>query len=118
LSAFDVDHLTPEALLWQSGYLTFTGTRRIGARLEYTLGYPNLDVETALNDSPAKALIGQPGQVSELASRLYDGLVSGDFNALRAHVEALFAAIPQQWHDDHPIARYEGFYASVFYSHF
>ncbi len=117
LSAFDVDHLTPEALLWQSGYLTFTGTRRTGARLEYTLGYPNLEVETALNDSLAKTLIGQPGQASELASRLYDVLVSGDFSALRAHVEALFAAIPHQWHDGHPIARYEGFYASVFYSH-
>jgi len=117
LSAFDVDHLTPEALLWQSGYLTFTGSRRIGARLEYTLGYPNLEVETALNDSLAKALIGHAGQASELASRLYDVLVSGDFDALRAHVESLFAAIPHHWHDGHPIARYEGFYASVFYSH-
>jgi hypothetical protein len=117
LSAFDVDHLAPEALLWQSGYLTFTGSRRIGARLEYTLGYPNLEVETALNDSLAKALIGRPGHASELASRLYDVLLSGDFSALRAHIEALFAAIPHQWHDGHPIARYEGFYASVFYSH-
>jgi hypothetical protein len=62
-------------------------------------------------------MIGQPGQASELASRLYDVLLSGDFSALRAHVEALFAAIPHQWHVGHPIARYEGFYASVFYSH-
>ncbi|QVL49752.1 MAG: hypothetical protein KFB96_04445 [Thiocapsa sp.] len=41
-----------------------------GARLEYTLGYPNLEVESALNDSLVKALVGQPGQVSEPASRL------------------------------------------------
>ena len=65
LSAFDVDHLAPEALLWQTGYLTFAGSRRLGARLEYTLGYPNREVESALNDSLAKALIGQPGQTSE-----------------------------------------------------
>ena len=117
LSAFDVDHIAPEALLWQTGYLTFTGSRRLGARLEYTLGYPNLEVEAALNDSLAKAMIGEPGQASELASRLYDVLVSGDFAALRAHVQALFDAIPHQWHDNNPIARYEGFYASVFYSH-
>jgi hypothetical protein len=32
-------------------------------------------------------------------------------------VQALFAAIPHHWHDNNPIARYEGFYASVFYSH-
>lgn len=38
-----------EALLWQSGYLTLTGSRRIGARLEHSLGYPNLEVESALN---------------------------------------------------------------------
>jgi hypothetical protein len=117
LSAFDVDHLAPEALLWQTGYLTFTGSRRIGARLEYTLGYPNLEVEMALNDSLAKAFVGQPGRASELASGLYDVLVAGDFAALRTHLASLFAAIPHQWHDGHPLARYEGFYASVFYSH-
>ncbi|WP_440870584.1 PD-(D/E)XK nuclease domain-containing protein [Thiocystis violacea] len=117
LSAFDVDHLAPEARLWQTGYLTFTGSRQIGARREYTLGYPNLEVESALNDSLAKALIGEPGQVSELTSRLYDLLVAGDFDALRLHVESFFAAIPHQWHTANPIAHYEGYYASVFYSH-
>ena len=117
LSAFDVDHLAPEALLWQTGYLTFTGSRQIGARREYSLGYPNLEVSAALNDSLAKALIGQPGQASELASRLYDILVAADLQALRRHIVSLFAAIPHQWHDGNPIARFEGFYASVFYSH-
>jgi hypothetical protein len=117
LSAFDVDHLAPEALLWQTGYLTFTGSRQIGARREYSLGYPNLEVRTALNDSLAKALIGRPGQASELASRLYDILIAGDFGALRQHIVSLFAAIPHQWHDGNAIARYEGFYCSVFYSH-
>jgi len=117
LSAFDVDHLATEALLWQTGYLTFTGARRIGARLEYTLGYPNLEVESALNDSLIKALIGQPGRASELTSRLYDLLAAADFDGLRAHLDSLFAAIPYQWHTGNPIARYEGYYASVFYSH-
>ena len=117
LSAFDVDHLAPEALLWQTGYLTFTGSRQIGARWEYSLGYPNLEVSAALNDSLAKAFIGQPGQASELASRLYDILVVADVEALRQHIASLFAAIPHQWHDTNPIARYEGYYASVFYSH-
>ncbi|WP_020504169.1 ATP-binding protein [Lamprocystis purpurea] len=117
LSAFDVDHLATEALLWQTGYLTFTGTRQLGARREYTLGYPNLEVESALNDSLVKALIGHPGQASELASRLYDLLAAADFAGLRAHVDSLFAAIPYQWHTGNPIARYEGYYASVFYSH-
>ncbi|MEA3640859.1 MAG: ATP-binding protein [Lamprobacter sp.] len=118
LSAFDVDHLATEALLWQTGYLTFTGARQIGARWEYRLSYPNLEVSAALNDSLSKALIGDPGQASELTSRLYDILLAGDLQALRQHVESLFAAIPHAWHDNNPIARYEGYYASVFYSHF
>ena len=117
LSAFDVEHLGTEALLWQTGYLTFSGSRQLGGRLEYSLGYPNLEVATALNDRLAKALIGAPGQASELASRLLDILLAADVDALREHVTALFDAIPHQWHDNNPIARYEGFYASVFYSH-
>ncbi len=117
LSAFDVDHLAPEALLWQTGYLTFTGSRRIGARLEYSLGYPNLEVESALNDALLKGLMGDPMQAERAVSRLYDILVAADLDALRQHIVSLFAAIPHQWHDGNPIDRYEGFYASVFYSH-
>jgi len=117
LSAFDVEHIAPEALLWQTGYLTFHGSRRTGARIEHTLGYPNLEVQTALNDALLKGLMGDPMAAERAQSRLYDTLVGGDFAALRAHVQALFEAIPHHWHDNNPIARYEGFYASVFYSH-
>ena len=117
LSAFDVDHLAPEALLWQTGYLTFHGSRRTGARTEYTLGYPNLEVQTSLNDALLKGLLGDPSAAERAQSRLYDVLVAADLEALRAHVKALFDAIPHHWHDNNPIARYEGYYASVFYSH-
>src|SRR5690606_21434033 len=77
----------------------------------------NLEVETALNDALLKALLGDPMQAERAVSRLYDVLVSGNFAALRAHLVSLFAAIPHQWHTGNPIARYEGYYASVFYSH-
>ena len=51
-------------------------------------------------------------------SRLYDRLLARDFAGLEAHFQALFASIPHDWHRHNPIARYEGYYASVFYSHF
>ena len=117
ISTFDVQDMSSEALLWQTGYLTFTGSRRMGARWEYQLGYPNLEVESALNDALLKGLMGDAMQAERAVSRLYDVLVAGDFEALRRHIASLFAAIPHQWHDTHPIARYEGYYASVFYSH-
>jgi hypothetical protein len=117
ISTFDVQNMPSEALLWQTGYLTFTGARQLGARREYRLGYPNLEVESALNDALLKGLMGDPMQAERAISRLYDVLVAADFDALRQHVDSLFAAIPHQWLDGNPIARYEGYYASVFYSH-
>ena len=35
----------------------------------------------------------------------------------RAHFESLFASIPQDGYRNNPVAQYEGYYASVFYSH-
>jgi len=112
-----VQNMPSEALLWQTGYLTFTGSRQIGARWEYSLGYPNLEVETALNDALLKGLMGDAMQAERAVSRLYDVLVAADFGALRQHLSSLFAAIPTDWYRNNPIAQYEGYYASVFYSH-
>ena len=117
ISTFDVQNMPSEALLWQTGYLTFTGSRQIGARWEYSLGYPNLEVETALNDALLKGLMGDAMQAERAVSRLYDVLVAADLEALRQHLVSLFAAIPHHWHDGNDLARFEGFYASVFYSH-
>ncbi|MFB1486201.1 MULTISPECIES: AAA family ATPase [unclassified Thiocapsa] len=69
------------------------------------------------NDALLKGLMGDPMQADRAVSRLYDVLVAGDFAALRAHLESLFASIPYPWHTGNPIARFEGYYASVFYSH-
>jgi len=117
LNSFDVDGMSTEALLWQTGYLTFRGQRRIGARIEYTLGYPNMEVESALNDALVKALVGAPSAAGRAISRLYDVLHAGDLAGLRTHIDSLYAAIPHDWYRNNPIAQYEGYWASVFYSH-
>jgi hypothetical protein len=117
LNSFDVEGMTTEALLWQTGYLTFRSQRRIGARIEYTLGYPNLEVESALNDALVKALVGAPSAAGRAISRLYDVLHAGDLASLRTHLDSLYAAIPHDWYRNNPIAQYEGYWASVFYSH-
>jgi len=118
LSTFDVDQMSSEALLWQTGYLTFRGQRQTGARIEYTLAEPNLEVRSALHDALLKRLLGE-GMLAERAeSRLYDRLSTNDFPGLQAHFQQLFACIPHDWYRNNPIAQYEGYYASVFYSHF
>jgi hypothetical protein len=117
LSAFDVEHIGTEAILWQTGYLTIKSQRRTGARIEYQLGYPNLEVASAFNDVLFKTLWVDPGQASRRSSRLFDLLVALDFAALKDHFQALFASIPADWYRANPVLHYEGYWASVFYSH-
>ena len=50
LSAFDVDHIATEALLFQTGYLTIARPEPRGNRTYYRLGYPNLEVRQSLNE--------------------------------------------------------------------
>ncbi|MBW7657254.1 ATP-binding protein [Hydrogenophilus thermoluteolus] len=117
LSAFDVDTMAPEALLWQTGYLTFHGQRRIGARIEYELGYPNLEVAYSLNDALLKGLMGDPSLAERATLSAYEALVRGEIDGLRQHLERLYASIPHDWYRKNPITHYEGYWASVFYSH-
>jgi hypothetical protein len=118
LSAFDVDKILPEALLWQTGYLTFSGTnRQAGGRLHYGLTYPNLEVQAALNDHLFKAFVQDEREAENAESRLWQLLKTSDLSGLKQHLSALFASIPYNWHVQNDMARFEGYYASVFYSH-
>ena len=117
LSSFDIDSMVPEALLWQTGYLTFQDVRQSpSGRRVYQLGYPNSEVEAALNESLLQAW-GPPPQPAFIArSRLDQALYDHDLPAVRDSLHALFASIPHDWYRKNPLAQYEGHYASVFYS--
>ena len=119
LSAFDVERIEPEALLFQAGYLTvLERTQPIPGQWVYTLGYPNREVETSLNAALLGGL-GAPERTSfEVRLKLIDLLKAGNLAGLKALFQAFFASIPHQWYTSNPIAQYEGFYASVFYSYF
>ncbi|WP_444677476.1 PD-(D/E)XK nuclease domain-containing protein [Halomonas sp. E19] len=117
LGRFDVDDIATEALLFQTGYLTVKKVEEpmLGYRL-YTLGFPNQEVETSLN----LALLPVLGMESATRERktLFTHLCAHDLAGLEAHLKALYAGLPHDWYHNNPIARYEGHYASVFYSHF
>ena len=118
LSAFDVDDIATEALLFQTGYLTIRGEERRGGKTYYRLGYPNREVRQSLNENLLRHLLGRPPSLTEHTARLYDLLLANDFAGLESLFRALFASIPYEWHTKNEIARYEGYYASVFYSCF
>jgi hypothetical protein len=82
---------------------------------DWSVRYPVIRLSFA--EGVLKGLMGDPSNAERARSRLYDVLLAADPEALRAHVKALFDAIPHHWHDNNPIAHYEGYDASVFYSH-
>ncbi len=119
LGRFDVDDMTTEGLLFQTGYTTIKSMQEpmLGYRL-YTLGFPNREVESSLNDIllPVLGIGHSEAQTHQLA--LLEALQQHDLTALEAHLKALYAGLPHDWYRNNPIAQYEGHYASVFYSHF
>ena len=118
LSTFDVDNIPPEALMFQAGYLTIDHVWRIPGRMEVTLKYPNLEVQASLNDSLLQYLVGNPSTPGPHIGRLYRLLQAQDFTGLKTLFLAFFASIPHDWYRNSPIAQFEGYWASIFYSHF
>ena len=118
LSAFDVGAIGTEALLFQTGYLTIRGEERRGARTSYRLGYPNREVRLGLNESLLRHWVRNDAARMRNTDRLYDLLKENDLPGLEALFRSFFASIPYEWYTNNDIANFEGFYASVFYSHF
>ena len=118
LSSFDVDEMATEALLFQTGYLTIQAEEDLGGEPFYRLGYPNREVRQSLNRSLLRYLVKDASRQAANSVRLYRLLEANDFAGLELLFRALFASIPYEWYTNNDIARYEGYYASVFYSYF
>ena len=118
LSTFDVDDIATEALLFQTGYLTIIDAKDRGGRWFYRLGYPNREVRQSLNESLLRYLVQDATRQTANSGQLYDLLEANDFDGLQTLFHAFFASIPYEWYTNNDIARYEGYYASVFYSYF
>ena len=116
LSVFDVEEMEPAALLFQTGYLTIRDVEDDDGEPLYRLGYPNREVRQSLNRHLLRAL-GAAGQAAD-RGRLRRLLAARDFAGLEALFRAFFAGIPYEWHTRNDIARYEGYYATVFYAWF
>ena len=136
LSKFDVEDMATEALLFQTGYLTIRGVEEdIDGTPLYRLGYPNHEVRRGLNESLLSTLAPSASRRTGDGSRLGRLLETKDFAGVEALLMAFFASIPYEWHTnndipyeamasghrwvtDNDIARYEGYWASVFYAWF
>ena len=90
LSTFDVDTMAPEALLFQTGYLTIAAEEKDADGVpEYRLGYPNREVRRGLNRGLLDALAPNWRSASGIALRRT--LAAEDWNGLEALFRKLLA---------------------------
>ena len=118
LSAFDVERISVEALLFRTGYLTITGEERRNGRPHYRLGYPNLEVRQSLGEVLLEALLPETAREKAEDLPLRERMAANDLAGVGALFRGVFAAIPHQWYMNGPLAAYEGHYASVIHSCF
>lgn len=118
LSKFDVDSISFEALLFQTGYLTIERKEQLRHRTAYRLTFPNREVRQGFNRTLLDYITGDESQQLRDEVRLYDLLEADDVDGMRDLFHALYASIPFEWYTNNNIANYEGFYAAVLYSHF
>ncbi len=117
LSTFDVDDISTEALLFQTGYLTIADEELDDDALLYRLDYPNYEVKLSLNRRLLRAMVPDVAVAAE-SRELRRLLRTNDFAGLERQFRAFLASIPNEWYANTGMAGYEAHYASVFYSHF
>ena len=118
LSAFDVDEIATEALLFQTGYLTIQERSNVGGETVYRLVFPNREVRQSLNRNLLRHLSGRTPRQGANSIRLHELLCANDFDGLKELFHAFYASIPHQWYTNNDIAHFEGYYAAVFYAYF
>ena len=71
LSQFDVGAIAPEALLFQTGYLTVLERLEQAGSARYRLGYPNREVRQSLNRDLLGGVlgVGKEGERESQAAR-------------------------------------------------
>ncbi len=112
VSGFDVNNIELETLLLQTGYMTVKDKYIQGGKIIFKLGYPNFEVRSSLtnfilNQLAKKAVHGEQ-------NALYKAIEQGNMGNLRDVFYSFFASIPNDWYRKNTLAKYEGYYGSIF----
>lgn len=119
-NSFDIDNLTIETLLLQSGYLTVTEIVKnpFTSGFDYKINYPNHEVRQSLNSALIHYLAPDKGMISTLNIRLRQALLNKDFVKLAEALSSFLAGVPYNWYSgkDNTMHNYEGYYCVILYS--
>lgn len=109
IDSYNIEELELIPLLFQTGYLTIKGYDK--ESMEYTLGYPNHEVETAfLTHLIDKFSSLQRGFSKSYLWQMIRALESHDIDLFFARLQILFANIKYDLH-----LKYEKYYQIIFY---
>ncbi len=118
LDAFDIESITLETVMFQSGYLTIKEIVRKRLRSEYILTFPNLETKISFNDYLLTFLVKNTVIKNEIQSMLIDIFENANLDKLKDILQSLFASIAYNNFSNNYIQNYEGFYSSVIYAYF
>ncbi|GAB4454861.1 MAG: ATP-binding protein [Bacteroidia bacterium] len=116
LDSFDIDNISIENLLFQTGYLTIKETRTSSSgKILYTLAYPNFEVKTSFNEHLLDYLSSVDKKSSYLI-QVEEIFEKNRIEELKEILHSFYASIPYEWYIKNELDKYEGFYASVLYA--
>ncbi len=117
LSGFDLARLLPEAVLFQSGYLTVKSVETLApGQMIFTLDYPNQEVRVSLNMHLLDYFTSGAAVTGSLRLKMSKALKLREMDKIQVLIQSLFSSIPWEWYTAGDLDRYEGYYASVLYA--
>ena len=118
LESFDIENITFETIMFQSGYLTIKDIEEVGDNTFYHLSFPNIEVKKSFNDYVLSNYFVNRSKKVAVQIALYKLLAKSDLDGLKQVLKSLFASIAYNNFTNNYIENYEGFYASVIYAYF
>jgi len=118
IESFDIEDISLETVMFQSGYLTIKEQILRRNRIQYILTFPNLETKMSFNNYLLNYFIKRPINKLPIQNSLIDLLEVANLDDLEQTIKSLFASIAYNNFTKNDIDEYEGFYASVIYAYF
>ena len=118
IESFDIEDISLETVMFQSGYLTIKEQILRRNRIQYILTFPNLETKMSFNNYLLNYFVKKAIDTIPVQNSLIDLLEVANLNDLEQTIKSLFASIAYNNFTKNDIEEHEGFYASVIYAYF
>ena len=118
IESFDIEDISLETVMFQSGYLTIKEQIVKRNRIQYILTFPNLETKMSFNNYLLNYFVKKRIDKLPIQNSLIDLLEVANLDDVEQTLKSLFASIAYNNFTKNDIDEYEGFYASVIYAYF